>query len=68
MDGLPAPSTIAERHVRTIIDPDLKDGWVVTMDAQTRTAWYFPRSLIGSTAGGGRGFSVPIGRPEFVSF
>lgn len=68
MDGLPAPSTISERHMRTIIDPDPNDGWVFTMDAQTRTAWYFPRSLIGSTAGGGRGFSVPIGGSRFVSF
>jgi hypothetical protein len=68
MDGLPAPSTMSERHMRTIIDPDSSDGWVYTIDAQTRTAWYFPRSLIGRTAGGGRGFSVPIGGSQFVSF
>src|SRR5678815_1778321 len=40
MNGLPAPTTMAERHVRTIIDPEPGDGAVLTLDAQTRTARY----------------------------
>jgi hypothetical protein len=68
MSGLPAPSTMSARHMSTIIDPGPNDGWVYTMDIQTRTVRYFPRSLIGSTAGGGRWFSVPIGGFRFVDF
>ena len=52
MSGLPAPVTIAERHIRTIIDPGPSNGVVYTLDAQTRTARAAPRSLLGMTTGG----------------
>jgi hypothetical protein len=58
MDGLPTPSTISERHIRTIIDPEPGDGGVLTLDAQTQTARAAPRDLMGTTAGGG-GFQSP---------
>ena len=68
MSALPAPVTISERHIRTIIDPDPGDGGVYTLDAQTRTARSAPRSLVGMTAGGGREFSVPVGGVRFLGF
>ena len=68
MSGLPAPVTIAERHIRTIIDPDPGNGGVYTLDAQTRTARAAPRDLLGMTTGGGREFSVLIGGVRFVGF
>ena len=68
MGGQPTPSTMSERHLRTIIDPDPSDRWVCTIDAQTRTVRYAPRSSIGTTVGGGRWFSVPVGGVRFVDF
>jgi hypothetical protein len=68
MNGLPAPTTMAERHVRTIIDPEPGDGAVLTLDAQTRTARYNDRSLFAETAGGSRWFSVPVGGARFLTF
>ncbi len=68
MNGLPAPATMAERHVRTIIDPEPGDGGVLTLDAQTRTARNMDRSLLAMTAGGNRWFSVPIGGVRFLAF
>ena len=68
MSALPAPVTISERHIRTIIDPDPGDGGVYTLDAQTRTARSAPRSLVGMTTGGGREFSVPVGGVRFLGF
>jgi hypothetical protein len=68
MNGLPAPATMAERHVRTIIDPEPGDGAVLTLDAQTRTARYMDRSLVAMTAGGNRWFSVPVGGVRFLVF
>ena len=38
MAGLPAASTMSERHIRTIIDPEPGDGNLYTLDAQTQTA------------------------------
>jgi hypothetical protein len=68
MSALPAPVTISERHVRTIIDPDPGNGGVYTLDAQTRTARSAPRSLVGMTIGGSREFSVPVGGVRFLGF
>jgi hypothetical protein len=68
MSALPAPVTISERHIRTIIDPDPGDGGVYTLDAQTRTARSAPRSLVGMTTGGSREFSVPVGGVRFLGF
>ena len=68
MSALPAPVTISERHIRTIIDPDPGDGRVYTLDAQTRTARAAPRSLVGMTTGGSREFSVPVGGVRFLGF
>jgi hypothetical protein len=68
MNALPAPVTISERHIRTIVDPDPGDGGVYTLDAQTRTARSAPRSLIGMTAGGSREFLVPVGGVRFLGF
>jgi hypothetical protein len=68
LSGLPAPTTIAERHIRTIIDPDPGAGGVYTLDAQTRTARFAPRSLVGMTTGGNRWFSVPVGGVRFLDF
>jgi hypothetical protein len=66
MAGLPAPATMSERHIRTIIDPG--DGNLYTLDAQTQTARPAPRSLLGMTAGGSRGFSVAVGGVRFLDF
>jgi len=68
MDGLPAPSTMSERHIRTIITPEPGDRWVYTIDAQTRTMRLHPRSIVGDTVGGGRWFGVPVGGVRFVDF
>ena len=68
LSGLPAPTTVSERHIRTIIDSDPGDGGVYTLDAQTRTARAAPRSLVGMTTGGGREFSVPVGGVRFLGF
>jgi hypothetical protein len=68
LSDLPAPTTVSERHIRTIIDPDPGDGRVYTLDAQTRTARSAPRSLVGMTAGGGREFLVPVGGARFLGF
>jgi len=67
-NGLPAAETMSERHIRTVIDPDPGDGWVYTLDAQTRTARYAGRSSIAATAGGARWFAVPVGGVRFVNF
>jgi hypothetical protein len=68
MDGLRAPVTMAERHIRTVIarEPDLRG--VFTLDAQTRTARAAARDLQGMTAGGGRGLAVPVGGARFLVF
>jgi len=68
LSALPAPVTISERHIRTIIDPDPGNGGVYTLDAQTRTARSAPRSLVGMTTGGSREFSVPVGGVRFLGF
>ena len=68
MSGPPAPATMSERHLRTIIDPDPGDRLVYTIDAQTRTTRHASRSILGTTAGGGRWFSVPVGGVRFVDF
>jgi hypothetical protein len=68
LNGLPAPTTVSERHIRTIIDPDPGDGGVYTLDAQTRTARSAPRSLVGMTTGGDSKFSVPVGGARFLGF
>ena len=66
LSGLPAPTAMSERHIRTSID--LGDGGVYTLDAQTRTARSAPRSLVGMTTGGDRWFSVPVGGVRFLDF
>jgi hypothetical protein len=68
MDGLPAPSTVSERHIRTIMAPEPGDRWVYTIDAQTQTVRLHPRSIVGYTVGGGRWFGVPVGGVRFVDF
>jgi hypothetical protein len=68
MDGLRAPATIAERHVRTVIVRNPDSGGVITLDAQTQTARNAPRSLHSMTAGGGRGLAVPVGGVRFLVF
>jgi hypothetical protein len=67
-DGLPAPATKSERHVRTIVDPDPGDAWAYTIDVQTRTARHAPRSIVARTAGGDRGFAIPVGGVRFLDF
>jgi hypothetical protein len=68
MVGLPAPVTISERHVRTVIARGPEGHRVFTLDAQTRTARAAPRDLLGMTAGGGRGLAVPVGGARFLVF
>ena len=68
MDGLRAPVTIAERHIRTAIARNPDGGGVYTLDAQTRTARAAPRDLHAMTAGGGRGLAVPVGGVRFLVF
>ena len=68
MAGFPAPATMSERHIRTIIDPEPGDGNLYTLDAQTQTARHAPRSLLTMTAGGNRWFSIGIGGVRFLDF
>jgi hypothetical protein len=68
MDGLRAPATIAERHVRTVIVRDPEGGGVLTLDAQTQTARNAPRFYHAMTAGSGRGLAVPVGGVRFLVF
>jgi hypothetical protein len=77
MNGLDPPHTSAERHIRTILDPDLVNaprhgeggelGGVFTLDAGTRTARYFPRFAAEYMAGGRGSFGVPIGGVRFLT-
>jgi hypothetical protein len=69
MEGLPAPRTASERHVRTVIAPD-PNRWpgVYTVDAETGTVRLLPRSIMSSTAGGGHWFHVPVGGVRFLGF
>jgi hypothetical protein len=69
MNGLPAPKTASERHVRTVIAPDT-NRWaeVVTVDAETGTARLNPRSIMANTAGGNRWFDVPVEGVRFLGF
>jgi hypothetical protein len=50
-DSLDVPKTVSERHIRTIVAPDGKDG-VFTLDPVTRTTRYLPRSWLAYVAGG----------------
>lgn len=69
MEGLPAPKTVRERHIRTVIAPDPSHwGGVNTVDDETATIGLLPRSLIANTVGGSRAFSVPVGGVRFVDF
>jgi len=65
--GLPAPTIVSERKIRTVVDAE-RFGAVYLMDAQTRSKYLFPRSFIGRATGGGRWFDVYIGGVQFVSF
>ncbi len=69
MEGLPAPKTAAERHVRTIIAPD-PSRWpgVYTLDDQTGHAGLLPRSIMANTAGGSHWFDIPVGGVRFLGF
>jgi len=69
MEGLPAPKTASERHVRTVIAPD-PSRWpgVFTVDIRTETARLMPRSIMANTAGGNRWFDVPVGGARFMTF
>jgi hypothetical protein len=75
MDGSPAPRTMAERHIRTIVNTTKnaynpkthpERGWTFTLDPMTRTARYVSRALMGFLTGGPGGIAVPIGGVEFV--
>ena len=71
MTGLPAPATMAERHIRTLVDTDPGDrrSFVATLDAQTRTVRRsFPRSLHAWTLAGRHFFAVPVGGVRFLDF
>ena len=68
MEGLPAPKTISERHIRTIIAPDPAARSIFTLDAETRTARYGSRSILASTAGGNYVMSIPVGGVRFLDF
>jgi hypothetical protein len=68
MDGLRAPVTIAERHIRTVIARDPDSRGVFTLDAQTLTARAAPREFHAMTAGGGRGLAVPVGGVRLLVF
>ena len=69
MEGLPAPKTAFERHVRTVIAPD-PNRWpgVYTVDAETRTTQLLPRSMMANTTGGNHWFDVPVGGVRFLGF
>lgn len=68
MNGLPAPATMAERGVRTIVEPEPGKGGVLMLDAQTRTARHMARSIVSMTVGGNRWLSVPVGGVRFLDF
>lgn len=69
LEGLPAPKTAIERHVRTIIAPDpSRWGGVFLVDDQTETARLLPRSIVANSAGGNRWFDVPVGSTRFLTF
>jgi len=68
MNGLPAPTTISERHIRTIIAPDPAARSIFTLDAETRTARYGSRSIMANTAGGNREMAIPVGGVRFLGF
>ena len=65
-EGLPAPVTLSERHMRTLIRPDPGRKTTYSLDAQTMTTRF--ASIVGMTAGGSRWFSVPVGGVRFVDF
>jgi hypothetical protein len=69
MEGLAAPKTASERHIRTVIAPDTS-RWpgVYTVDDETGTARLYPRSTTANTAGGSRWFDVPVGGTRFLTF
>lgn len=66
MDGLKAPSTTAERHIRTIVSPAPDGKTVMTLDPETRTARYQARYFAAFAAGGENRFAVPIGGVQFL--
>jgi hypothetical protein len=73
MEGLPAPKTVSERHIRLLIlVNDRERHWpyrdLFTVDPTTRTArdgLWEPDSL---SAGGGSSAGVPIGGVRYVNF
>ncbi len=70
MAGLPAPTTMSERHIRTLIDTDPGDRYrfVASLDAQTRTVRRaLPRNLWAWTLAGSHFFAVPVGGVRFLS-
>jgi len=69
MEGLPAPKTRSERHIRTVVAPD-PSRWpgVYTVDDQTGTTGLNPRSIVSMTAGGSISFAVPVGGVRFLTF
>jgi hypothetical protein len=68
MPAPPSGASMAERHLRTVVDQHPGDGGVHTLDPLTRTARSFPRGFLGFGAGGGRNFRVPIGGVRFSDF
>jgi hypothetical protein len=71
MAGLPAPRTMSERHIRTLVDTDPGDrrSFVATLDAQTKTVRRsLPRNLHAWTLVGGHFFGVPVGGVRFLDF
>jgi hypothetical protein len=69
MEHLPAPKTAFERHFRTIVAPD-PSRWpgVYTVDEDTGSARFLPRSIIANSVGGSRWFDVPVGGTRFMTF
>jgi len=71
MNGLPAPATMSERHIRTIVDTDPADRrtLVATLDTETRTfRRSLPRALWAWTLAGRHFFAVPVGGVRFLDF
>jgi hypothetical protein len=71
MAGLPAPKTMSERHIRTLVDTDPGDRlrFVASLDAQTRTVRRsLPRGLRAWTLVGDHFFAVPVGGVRFLTF
>jgi hypothetical protein len=69
MEGLPAPKTRSERHIRTVVAPDpTRWSGVFTVDDETGTTGLNPRSIMASTVGGSRWFHIPVGGVRFLSF